>query len=409
MRGSIKGKMVNKYLIGILTLVVLVASVYILIPNNVRIDVGNTYSTFKVWENDSWVLAGQEYSLMFDGTTKMRASSRTVESFVEGEIVKIIRTANFKNNVTVIDTYTFDGNEKDIELFPISHNINVLNGEGYILVYEITKLEYFGETINYILSPQEFGHNMRIEWEEGNYYSRIWGYADRDEGKLTIKYRPDSSDFTKQVRLFDPPEEHTVDNNAYYIGSSMDALRGPYYYNSTNGIVFFFDSDQDMGFRRTTDGGATWGSRIDIEAGSAMVFDTWLDRETPGDSGTNINLAWMDIVLEEVRFVTIDTSYGSVGTIRTVASHTPASNTGINRIAITKTVSGNIVVAWQSSTLHNTSKSSDLFATAGTNIDPFFEGQTNDFARLYPAMTADGNDVAGIYYDDRFSKAWKHC
>ncbi len=200
--------MVNKYAIGILVLVLLTASIYILIPNNVRSDVGKTYSTFKVWENDSWVLAGQEYSLMFDGTTKMRASSRNVESFVDGNIVTIIRTANFKNNVTVIDTYTFDGNEEDIELFPISHDINVLNGEGYLLVYEVTKLDYSGETIKNILSPQEFGHKMRIEWEDGNYYSRIWGYANRDEGKLTVKYRPDSADFTKQVRLFDPPEKN---------------------------------------------------------------------------------------------------------------------------------------------------------------------------------------------------------
>ncbi len=206
MRGSVKWKMVKKYAIGILVLVLLTASIYILYPDNVRIDVGKTYSTFKVWESDSWVLAGQEYSLMFDGTKKMRASSRTIESFVNENIVTIIRTANFKNNVTVIDTYTFDGNEKDVKLFPISHDINVLNGVGYILVYEVTKLDYSGETIKDILSPQEFGHNMRIEWEDGNYYSRIWGYANRDEGKLTIKYRLDSADFTKQVKLFDPPK-----------------------------------------------------------------------------------------------------------------------------------------------------------------------------------------------------------
>jgi len=199
--------MVNKTAIGILVLVILTASIYILVPESVRIDVGKTYSTFKVWENESWVLAGQEYTLMFDGTKKMRASSRTVEQFVDGEIVTIIRTANFKNNVTVIDTYTFDGDEKDIELFPISHEINVLNGQGYILVYEVTKLDYSGETIKDILSPQEFGHNMKIEWEDGNYYSRIWGYANKDEGKLTIKYRPDSKNFTKQVRLFDPPKD----------------------------------------------------------------------------------------------------------------------------------------------------------------------------------------------------------
>ena len=206
--------MANKYLIGILTLVLLTASVYILYPENVRIDVEKTYSTFKVWEDNSWVLAGQEYSLMFDGTTKMRASSRTVESFVEEEIIKIVRTANFKNNVTVIDTYTFDGNEKDIKLFPISHEINVLNGEGYLLVYEVTKLEYFGETVWDLESPQKFGHNMEIDWEEGNYYSRIWGYADRDEGKLTVKYRPDSADFTKRVRLFDPSDKFSKSYNS---------------------------------------------------------------------------------------------------------------------------------------------------------------------------------------------------
>ncbi len=188
-------------------LIILTASVYVMLPENVRIDVGKTYSTFKVWEDNSWVLAGQEYTLMFDGTKKMRASSREVEHFVDGEIIKIVRTANFKNNVTVIDTYTFDGNEKDIKLFPISHEINVLNGEGYILVYEVTKLDYSGETIKDISSPQEFGHKMRIEWEDGNYYSRIWGYSNRDEGKLTVKYRPDSKDFTKQVKLFDPPSK----------------------------------------------------------------------------------------------------------------------------------------------------------------------------------------------------------
>ena len=203
-------------------MVLLTASIYILIPNNVRIDVGKTYSTFKVWENE-WVLAGQEYTLMFDGTTKMRASSRKVEQFIDGEIVKIIRTANFKDNVTVIDTYTFDGNEKDIELFPISHDINVVNGEGYILVYEVTKLEYSGETVKNILSPQEFGHNMKVSWEVGNYYSRIWSYTDKNEGKLTIKYRPSSANYTKQVKLFDP----------LWNGTASEGLLAWYTFNNT--------------------------------------------------------------------------------------------------------------------------------------------------------------------------------
>ena len=230
--------MAKKYIIGVLVLVLLTSSIYILLPDSVRIDVGKTYSTFKVWENDSWILAGQEYTLMFDGTKKMRASSRTVEHFVEGEIIKIVRIANFKNNVTVIDTYTFDGNEKDVKLFPISHQVNVLNGEGYILVYEVTKLDYSGETIKDILSPQEFGHNMRIEWESGNYYSRIWGYANRDEGKLTVKYRPDSINFTKKVRLFDPPGNNSIgyefldEGNVVHIWNTQD----DYFFEKDAGI-----------------------------------------------------------------------------------------------------------------------------------------------------------------------------
>ena len=238
--------MAKKYVVGILVLIILTASVYVLFPNNVRIDVGETYSTFKVWENGSWVLAGKEYTLMFDGTRKMRASSRNVEQFVDGEIIKIIRTANFKNNVTVIDTYTFDGTVKDVELFPISHGINVLNGEGYILVYEVTKLKYFGETVKNIrYSPQSFGHKMKVEWEDGNYYSRIWKYANRDEGKLTVKYRPDSVNFTKQVRLFDPPKttkENLMDKNYQNYLRTTDSVRvkiGNFYksYNSSSRTI----------------------------------------------------------------------------------------------------------------------------------------------------------------------------
>ncbi len=201
------------YILGVLIFVILTSSVYFMLPDSVRIDVGMTYSTFNVWENDKWVLAGQEYTLLFDGTKKMRASSRTVEEFIDGNIATIVRTANFKNNVTAIDTYVFDANEANVEMFPISHDINVLNGEGYILVYEVTKLQYFGETIKGIQSPQSFGHKMKVEWEEGNYYSRIYKYFYRDEGKLTVKYRPDSANFTKKVRLFDPPSNITVTLN----------------------------------------------------------------------------------------------------------------------------------------------------------------------------------------------------
>ena len=111
----------------------------------------------------------------------------------------------------------FDGGTKNVELFPISHTIKIINAKNaqtelnknteFILVYEVKDLLYSDETINGISSPQEFGHKMKIEWEEGNYYSKIYKYSGKDEGKLTIKYRIDSNDFEKDVKLFDPPIE----------------------------------------------------------------------------------------------------------------------------------------------------------------------------------------------------------
>ena len=91
----------------------------------------------------------------------------------------------------------------DLKLFPISHKINTIGCQNYTLIYEVTKLKYFGQTDYDIGNSHDFGNNMTIEWQKGNYYERLYKYKNRDEGKLTIKYKP-SENFTISVRLFDP-------------------------------------------------------------------------------------------------------------------------------------------------------------------------------------------------------------
>ncbi len=200
----------NKYFVGFLIFVVLSASVYILLPGSVRIDIGKTYSTFKVWENGGWVLAGQEYTKLMDGTTLMRASSREVNYTIQGNITTAYRYAYFKEGCIAKDTYIFDGGTKDVKLFPVDHEIELFNCEGKIFLYEVTKLLYTGITKNGIESPQSFGHKMKVEWEDGNYYSRIYKYVNKEEGKLSIRYRVDSDYYSKSIRLFDPPEDINV-------------------------------------------------------------------------------------------------------------------------------------------------------------------------------------------------------
>ncbi len=204
----------QKYFLGFLILVMLTASIYVMIPGSVRIDIEKTKSTFKVWENGSWVISGVEYVNLFDGSAKMRASERTIENTMFENTSIITRVSKYKNNILVVERYLFDGNTDDVTLFPVQHSIEVIGAyrpeRPFILQYEVQKLLYSGKTINGVKSPQSFGHRMNVEWDNGNYYSRILRYSGRNEGKLTVKYRIDSDRFFKNVRLFDPPENITV-------------------------------------------------------------------------------------------------------------------------------------------------------------------------------------------------------
>ena len=196
----------NAFIVGFFVLVVLTASVYVMLPNQIRIDVQNTKTTFKVYENNFWILSGTEYTKIYDGSSLMKANSRVVNYTINNltNSTSLYRYAYFKDGIVVIDNYNFDGNVKNVELMPISHTIQVINGDGKILQYEVNDLLYTGNTINNINSPQTFGHKMKVEWELGNYYSQIFKYSGKDVGKLTIKYKINSDDYSKNVRFFDP-------------------------------------------------------------------------------------------------------------------------------------------------------------------------------------------------------------
>ena len=87
-------------------------------------------------------------------------------------------------------------------MFPISHQIKVINGKGKILVYEVNDITYSGMTKD-ITSTFAFEHNMKVEWENGSYYSKVFQNSVATD-KLLIKYRINTEDFIKNVRLFDP-------------------------------------------------------------------------------------------------------------------------------------------------------------------------------------------------------------
>jgi hypothetical protein len=182
-------------------------------------------------------------------------------------------------------------------------------------------------------------------------------------------------------------------------------LWGPYWTDKDTGTVVFISSGNEAFQRRTVDGGSSWSGQAIIFDGTIMNVACWYDQETPGDSGTILHVVTLDTG-GACKYRTVNISTGVRGTQRTVVSGLTVSSTkSENRIAITKTVSGNIIVAYSTQSEIGCLKSDDLFATAGTSIaDPFETPTEEDWLLLYPANTGDDNDACGIFWDRSANK-----
>ena len=149
--------------------------------------------------------SGREYNKLYDGTRIMyrQRSGINVSTTINGDEITITRTTPYIRGPVIIDTYKFRGNITDIELFPISHTIEVINGTGYFYRYEVKDLTYDGSTykLDGTETVAEFGKNMKVTWWEG--YRLGWVYA---SGSMYVKSEKITTDHVMfNVRLFDPP------------------------------------------------------------------------------------------------------------------------------------------------------------------------------------------------------------
>lgn len=176
-------------------------------------------------------------------------------------------------------------------------------------------------------------------------------------------------------------------------------LWGPYWSDVSTAVIVFFDGAEDISFARTTDKGENW-STTEIQIGQGRHLAVWYDKETPGDTGTLVHVAWIEDQPNSARYVTIDVADGSVGTVRVVdATITPNSQGQLNRIAITKAVNGTLIVAFSTQTEIKCYKSTDNFATAPTAIADVYETATEeDWVLLFPA-NVDAGDVCAMFWD----------
>lgn len=197
----------NKLIIGFLIVVILSTSIYVTMNNKgVRLRVDKDKSTFYVLnENNRWIVSGREYNSLYDGTTKLNRDLKSIEinQIIEDDILRITRYTKYKRGPSIIDNYYFEGNNTDIELFPIRHVVQIYDAKGYYYRYDVRDLYYSGETfkLDGVQTSMNFGKNMKVSWWNG--YRLGWIYK---SGSMYVKSEKIDSDYKEfDVKLFDPP------------------------------------------------------------------------------------------------------------------------------------------------------------------------------------------------------------
>ena len=154
----------QKYIVGLLLLTILLSGiVYIQFSNQAKLRVDADKTTFygKYLDDNGepygpWRVAGREINSLWDGTSKMnrRSSEITINTSIDEETqeIYIVRTTPYIRGPIIKDTYYFRGDVESIELFPIYHDVEVINGSGFTYQYEVRDLIYDGETIKDITS-----------------------------------------------------------------------------------------------------------------------------------------------------------------------------------------------------------------------------------------------------------------
>lgn len=206
-----------------LTFVILTYSIYVIYDNKdskIKFHVTDTRTEFHVFENDDLELGAYEYLKLWDGSRRMRSSSRELFNETINNITIITRISKWKDNITTIHKYLFDSNVQDIEKVPVDSYVICINCISKIVMFEYSNILYLGDT-QIISSPFSFGHNMKVEWQDGAYYSKVLQQKVRPD-KIIIKYRPTKNYEIYHTRMYDPITSFTIQGVAGNIEAELN-------------------------------------------------------------------------------------------------------------------------------------------------------------------------------------------
>jgi hypothetical protein len=173
-----------------------------------------------------------------------------------------------------------------------------------------------------------------------------------------------------------------------------------YLVEAHNGTLYqvFVDAFSDVSFRKSADGGRTWGAKVAVFVGTCAALAIWFDRWS-GISAGLIHCAYSDSGSGDTLYRSIDTENSdALGTETTIFAGTDTASGGM--LSITRARGGNLGCrsVIDAGAEGGFFRSTDVGATWGSRTD--IEAlATTDQCILLPGFAADNQDIIGIFWD----------
>jgi hypothetical protein len=157
----------------------------------------------------------------------------------------------------------------------------------------------------------------------------------------------------------------------------------------------------DVMYKKSTDGGFTWGAAEPVFAGTAVNLSVWYDRWS-GVAADVIHMAYTETGGDDTLYRSLDTSSDTLGTQTTIFSGTTTAAGGT--LSITRARGGNLYCR---TTIDDAAeggfyRSTDAGATWGArSTGGTISGtlSTDDLPILLPGWAADNQDIMMIFWD----------
>ncbi len=177
------------------------------------------------------------------------------------------------------------------------------------------------------------------------------------------------------------------------IAENETGRRGPVMLTHLVGYLFYLSTTGFVRYRKTLDGGLTWGAAVTVSVSTAASeIAVWRDRWTQGDAGTLIGIVYYTNGDGDVHFRTLDTATDILGTQRTVIAGTPGDLP--SNLGLVKAVGGNYYcpVSENNGTGDNFYRSTDGGVSWTARVVVQSTGPSDSFV-MTPGNEADPQDI----------------